>query len=113
MGIRQTPRTLPTVGMMADGVQSAANATGWLGEGMGLPHVARTLDRLSYGEPLTTGQGMTTQPRPDTMGAIGAVMPLIPPSKLSPLVSGATSMMLQPATLDGVIQSLLEKYMKQ
>lgn len=113
MGIRQTPRTLPAVGMMADGVQAASDATGWLGEGMGLPHVARTLDRISYGEPLTTGQGMTTHLRPDTLGAVGAVMPFTPSRFVPPVVGGVGGMMMQPATLDSVIQLLLEKHLKK
>lgn len=109
MGIRQTPRTLPTVGMMADGVQSASNATGMVGEALGLPYVAKTLDRISYGEPLTTGQGMTTRLRPDTMGAAGAVGQFSPVGAMKPLAMGMGAM-VQPATLDSVIQLLLEKY---
>lgn len=37
-----------------------------LAEILGLPALSRTLDRMSYGEPLTTGKGMTMRLRPDT-----------------------------------------------
>lgn len=45
---------------------------------LGLPALQRTIERMSYGEPLTTGSGMTTRPRPDTLEAALAVAPLLP-----------------------------------
>lgn len=42
---------------------------------LGLPALQRTIERMSYGEPLTTGSGMTTRPRPDTLEAALAVAP--------------------------------------
>jgi hypothetical protein len=44
---------------------------------LGLPAIANTAQRLSYGEPLTTGAGMTTQMRPDTADAAMAVAPVV------------------------------------
>lgn len=43
----------------------------------GIPALQRTVERMSYGEPLTTGQGMTTQVRPDTLEAALAVAPAL------------------------------------
>lgn len=42
----------------------------------GIPGLQRTIERMSYGEPLTTGKGMTTQIRPDTLEAALAVAPV-------------------------------------
>lgn len=42
---------------------------------LGLPALQRTIERMSYGEPLTTGSGMITRPRPDTLEAALAVAP--------------------------------------
>ena len=36
---------------------------------LSMPAISQTLDRLSYGEPLTTGQGMTTRIRPEALEA--------------------------------------------
>lgn len=47
----------------------------------GAPDVAATLDRLSYGEPLTTGKGWTTQMRPETVGALMAATGAMPSLK--------------------------------
>ena len=41
-----------------------------------VPALARTLDRMSYDEPLTTGSGMTTAIRPDARDAVLAVLPM-------------------------------------
>jgi hypothetical protein len=46
---------------------------------LGVPAVAQTLDRLSYGEPLTTGAGMTTRVRPEALEAAMALAPLYRP----------------------------------
>lgn len=47
-----------------------------ISEMLGVPAVARTLERVGYGAPLTTGAGMTTKPRADTAEAALAVAPL-------------------------------------
>jgi hypothetical protein len=44
---------------------------------MGVGDVQKTAERISYGEPLTTGQGMTTKPREETIFAGMAVAPLV------------------------------------
>lgn len=44
---------------------------------LSVPAIQRTLDRLSYGEPLTTGRGFTTRMRPDTVDAVMAAAPVI------------------------------------
>jgi len=46
---------------------------------LGVPAVSQTLDRLSYGEPLTTGAGMTTRVRPEAIEAAMALAPLYRP----------------------------------
>lgn len=43
---------------------------------LGIPALQRTIERMSYGEPLTTGSGMTTRPRPDTLEAALASAPI-------------------------------------
>lgn len=45
---------------------------------MGVGDIQKTAERISYGEPLTTGSGMTTKPREETLFAGMAVAPLAP-----------------------------------
>lgn len=45
---------------------------------MGVGDVQKTAERISYGQPLTTGSGMTTKPREETLFAGMAVAPLAP-----------------------------------
>jgi hypothetical protein len=47
---------------------------------LGVPAVSQTLDRLSYGEPLTTGAGMTTKVRPEALEAAMTLAPLYRPA---------------------------------
>jgi hypothetical protein len=54
---------------------------------LSLPAVSQTLDRLSYGEPLTTGRGMTTQIRPEAIEAAMAVAPLAQPVTMATLAA--------------------------
>lgn len=88
--IQATPRNA-LLGYLADAIASAdayaqrpdptmpmgrANpALGVLSNALSIPAVAQTLDRLSYGEPLTTGSGWTTRARPE---AVEAAMTLAP-----------------------------------
>ena len=54
----------------------------------GAPEVSQTLDRLSYGEPLTTGAGGlggTTRVRPEVLDAALAVSPLAQPATMATL----------------------------
>jgi hypothetical protein len=52
---------------------------------LGVPDVANTLERLGYGEPLTTGKGMTTKPREEAINAALAVAPLAQMTKGVPI----------------------------
>ena len=81
-----TPRNR-LVGMLADGVRSVSDFAGkpfgydnppgqMLMNGLGVDDLATVLDRASYGERMTTGQGQTLQLRPEVVGAAGAVLPL-------------------------------------
>ena len=49
------------------------------------PEISQTLDRLSYGEPLTTGAGMTTRVRPEVLDAAMAVAPAVKPATMASL----------------------------
>jgi hypothetical protein len=44
---------------------------------MGVGDVQKTAERISYGQPLTTGSGMTTKPREETINAAMTVIPLV------------------------------------
>jgi len=48
-----------------------------LANGVGLPDVAATADRLSYGLPVTQGQGQAMQMLPETRNALMAVLPFV------------------------------------
>ena len=43
---------------------------------LGVPAVQQTMERMAYGEPLTTGSGMTTKPRAEAVEAAMAVAPV-------------------------------------
>lgn len=86
--MRATPRKNRMLGLLADGIGVADQfarkpfgyenpPAGLLSDFLAVPQIQRTLDRLSYGEPLTTGRGMTTQIRPDTVDAAMAVVPAV------------------------------------
>jgi hypothetical protein len=47
---------------------------------LGIPELQRTLNRVSYNEPLTTGTGYTTKLRPDTLSAAMTVAPGVGPT---------------------------------
>jgi hypothetical protein len=47
---------------------------------LGIPELQRTLNRISYNEPLTTGTGYTTKLRPDTLSAAMTVAPMAGPT---------------------------------
>jgi hypothetical protein len=42
---------------------------------LGVPAIQQTAERIAYGEPLTTGRGMTTKPRPEAVEAAMTVLP--------------------------------------
>jgi len=86
-GIRATPRQNQILGLLADRLKQAqqfgAKPFGYenppvemLINLLGIPAVQQTLERMSYGEPLTTGQGMTTQVRPEALEAAMTLLPM-------------------------------------
>jgi len=86
--LRATPMSNPIMGLLADRLKKAqqfgAKPFGYnnppvemLMNLLGVPAVQQTMERMAYGEPLTTGSGMTTKPRPE---AIEAAMTLLPAS---------------------------------
>ena len=95
--IRSTPRNRVS-GFLADllelgakgyDVGSTLQAGGPITEGrlstpvsdlLGIPELQRTLDRVSYNEPLTTGAGYTTRLKPDTVSAAMTVAPMVGPA---------------------------------
>lgn len=46
---------------------------------LGVPAVAKTMENMAYGTPLTSGSGMTSNLRPETAEAVMAVAPLVGP----------------------------------
>lgn len=86
--LRATPMVNPIMGLLADRLkkvqQFGAKPFGYenppvemLMNLLGVPAVQQTMERMAYGEPLTTGRGMTTKPRPE---ALEAAMTLLPAS---------------------------------
>ena len=85
--LRATPMTNPIMGLLADRLkkvqQFGAKPFGYenppvemLMNLLGVPAVQQTMERMAYGEPLTTGSGMTTKPRPEVIDAAMAVAPV-------------------------------------
>ena len=86
--LRATPMVNPVMGLLADRLkkvqQFGAKPFGYenppvemLMNLLGVPAVQQTMERMAYGEPLTTGRGMTTKPRSE---AVEAAMTLLPAS---------------------------------
>ena len=118
--IKPTPRSY-ILGLLADAVQKA-NETVSRPAGydnppvrmlmglLGVPAVAQTLDRLSYGEPLTTGKGMTTKVRPEAIEAAMAIAPGVGPvTKATAKASKAAAKELGPKAADLAEQYLMEQ----
>lgn len=85
--LRATPMSNPIMGLLADRLkkvqQFGAKPFGYenppvemLMNLLGIPAVQQTMERMAYGEPLTTGSGMTTKPRPEAIDAAMAVAPV-------------------------------------
>jgi hypothetical protein len=95
--IRATPQN-QLLGLLSSGLssfhQGISNPFGYqnppaemISNFIGVPALQRTIERMSYGEPLTTGQGMTTQVRPDTLDAALALTGIAPTaSKVAPKI---------------------------
>jgi hypothetical protein len=65
------PRTgIPALDLFYANRNSLFNAAG-------VGDVQKTAERISYGQPLTTGQGMTLRPREETINAAMTVIPLV------------------------------------
>jgi hypothetical protein len=87
--IRPTPQQNPLLGLLAERLKQAqgfaAKPFGYsnppaemLMSLLGIPAVQQTMERMAYGEPLTTGRGMTTQVRPEVAEAALTVAPFVP-----------------------------------
>lgn len=85
--LRATPYANPVMGLLADRLkkvqQFGAKPFGYenppvemLMNLLGVPAVQQTMERMAYGEPLTTGSGMTTKPRAEAVEAAMAVAPV-------------------------------------
>jgi len=85
--LRATPMSNPIMGLLADRLKKAqqfgAKPFGYdnppvemLMNLLGVPAVQQTMERMAYGEPLTTGSGMTTKPRPESIEAAMTVAPV-------------------------------------
>lgn len=85
--IRATPYEYELLGLLADKLKKAQDyATSAYGEFgvdvspalnlLGIPAVQQTMERVAYGEPLTTGKGMTTKVRPEVMEAALTLLPV-------------------------------------
>lgn len=85
--LRATPMVNPVMGLLADRLkkvqQFGAKPFGYenppvemLMNLLGVPAVQQTMERMAYGEPLTTGIGMTTKPRAEAVEAAMAVAPV-------------------------------------
>jgi hypothetical protein len=84
--LRATPRN-PVLGYLSDlsassyGPQRTQQMQG-IAQFFGMPAISQTLDRMSYGEPLTTGAGGlggTTRMRPEAIEAAVTVAPMVAP----------------------------------
>jgi GNAT superfamily N-acetyltransferase len=81
--IRPTPRN-PILGLLADAMMGGlaymedprrTQQMRGLGGLLSETGIAQTMERLSYGEPLTTGRGMTTRLRPEAEAALMTLGP--------------------------------------
>lgn len=85
--IRATPRN-PVLGFLSDLAASSyapqrTQQMQGIAQFFGAPAISQTLDRLSYGEPLTTGSGGiggTTRIRPEAIEAAMMVAPMLGPA---------------------------------
>lgn len=85
--LRETPMQNPIMGLLADRLKKVqefgAKPFGYenppvemLMNLLGIPAVQQTMERMAYGEPLTTGRGMTTKPRAEAVEAALTVAPV-------------------------------------
>ena len=93
--LQATPRRFPMVGGLADFLAAGTSPQRTqqmrgLMEFLQVPDIAKTLDRVSYGEPLTTGAGMTTKLRPEAENTLMAALGMTPVGK--PAQAGAMAL---------------------
>jgi hypothetical protein len=99
--MQATPRIRPFVGGIAD-MLAAGSSPERTQQMQGLmrflqvPDIAQTLDRISYGEPITTGAGMTTALRPEAKNTLGALLGLVPIGRAAEPAAVATGRALEP-----------------
>lgn len=117
--IRPTPQH-PLLGALSRALQGASDFASQpfgynnppgrvLSELLGVPATARTLERLSYGEPLTTGTGWTTQVKPDTADALLAALPVASPAfKAAERAAVATGKAITPA-IERAVPAIMER----
>ena len=85
-GIRATPMQYPILGLLADRLKKAqqfAVAPGGYANPpaeillnlLGIPAIQQTMERVAYGEPLTTGRGMTARVSPEVAEAAMTLLP--------------------------------------
>ena len=93
--MQATRRKYPMVGGLADllaagtSPQRTQQMRGLM-EFLQVPDIAQTLDRVSYGEPLTTGAGMTTKLRPEAESTLMAALGMLPAGR--PAEAGAMAL---------------------
>jgi len=99
--MQATPRVMPFVGGLADMLTSSysperTQQMQGLMRFLQVPDIAQTLDRVSYGEPITTGAGMTTALRPEAKNTLGALLGLVPIGRAAEPAAVATGRALEP-----------------
>jgi len=99
--MQATPRVMPFVGGLADMLTSSysperTQQMQGLMRFLQVPDIAQTLDRMSYGEPITTGAGMTTALRPEAKNTLGALLGLVPIGRAAEPAAVATGRALEP-----------------
>ena len=97
-----TQRQYPLVGSLAD-LLTASTAPDrtpqarMMAEFFGLPSMATTLDRISYGEPLTTGANQTLQMKPETAESLINMLGMgVPAGRPTAVLAKETSAALKP-----------------
>jgi hypothetical protein len=93
--MQATRRKYPMVGGLADLLAAGTSPRRTqqmrgLMEFLQVPDIAQTLDRVSYGEPLTTGAGMTTKLRPEAESTLMAALGMLPAGR--PAEAGAMAL---------------------
>jgi hypothetical protein len=99
--MQATPRIRPFVGGLADMLAASSSPERTqqmqgLMQFLQVPDIAQTLDRISYGEPITTGRGMTTSLRPEAKSTLGALLGLVPMGRAAEPAAVATGRALEP-----------------